>query len=72
MKNDVSLEGQLSLFREMAKEREFGDITNHRPVVGKDYQTYQEYVLSGKNKILDFIHRGISIQVKNIKQTQTA
>ena len=49
----------------IAENSTVANLTNHRPS-GFD----GDAILRGHNKIGDFIHRGISIQQRNIKESQ--
>lgn len=46
------------LLKEMAENKIYGDLTNHRPI---NNDNHRKQVLSGYNKIINFIKRGVTI-----------
>lgn len=48
------------LIKEMADNKIYGDLTNNRPIAANN-KVHREKVLSGFNKIMNFIKRGVEI-----------
>jgi len=62
-----TLEKQQDLFRELALNNTYNKLVNNRNVKYQTNEQHMDKVLSGYNKILGFIHRGIQTQVRLIK-----
>lgn len=45
-------------------------LTNNRKIEGSKVDSHRNKVLQGNKMILDFIHRGVQIQVKKIKDSK--
>ena len=63
-------EGLIEQFIIQQENEDFYQLTNGRSLSGSDVDAHQNKVISGRNKILNFIHRGIQIQVGKIKNSK--
>lgn len=65
MTNQLTYQDFMALNKEIQENNIYNSLTNGRKV--GDYVKHKENVLSGYNKILDFVYRGMKVQVKLIK-----
>jgi hypothetical protein len=63
-------EGLFEQFLIQHENETFYNLTNGRKIGGTEVGEHQQKVLAGRNKILNFIHRGVQIQVKKIKDSK--